>query len=142
VRIDQDYLKRLLEACQASEKPTFDIEDLKARGVDYGDPKFEFHMKILDDQHFIEQDDGDPGCGLFKSADGLGASLSRFHPSCAADGAGERIVTGRTQIHQPLQARAGEVRHAHVLMRPICLIVNHQLHGPDLRAERCDGRTA
>jgi hypothetical protein len=71
VRIDQDYLKRLLEACQASEKPTFDIEDLKARGVDYGDPKFEFHMKILDDQHFIEQDDGDPGFGLFKSADGF-----------------------------------------------------------------------
>jgi hypothetical protein len=71
VKIDQDYLKKLLEACQASEKPTFDIEDLKARGLDYDDPKFEFHMKILDDQHFIEQDDGDLGFGLFKSIDGF-----------------------------------------------------------------------
>jgi hypothetical protein len=71
VKIDQDYLKRLLEACQASEKPTFDIEDLKVRGFDYYDPKFEFHMKILDDQHFIEQDDGDPGFGLVKSIDGF-----------------------------------------------------------------------
>ncbi len=31
MRIDQDYLKRLLEACQASDKPTFDIEDLELR---------------------------------------------------------------------------------------------------------------
>jgi hypothetical protein len=28
-------------------------------------------MKILDDQRFIEQDDGDPGFGLIKSADGF-----------------------------------------------------------------------
>jgi hypothetical protein len=69
VKIDQDYLKRLLEACQASEKPTFDIEDLKAAGFDYNDKQFEFHMKILNDQHFVEQDDGDPGFGLTKSID-------------------------------------------------------------------------
>jgi hypothetical protein len=71
LKIDQDYLKRLLETCQASEKPTFDIEDLNAKGLDYNDPKFEFHMKILDDQHLIEQDDGDPGFGLIKSIDGF-----------------------------------------------------------------------
>ena len=69
MKIDQDYLKRLLEACQASEKPTFDIEDLKAAGFDYNDKQFEFHMKILNDQHFVEQDDGDPGFGLTKSID-------------------------------------------------------------------------
>ena len=46
VKVDQDYLKKLLEAGQASEKPTFDIEDLKTSGFDYGDPKFEFHMMI------------------------------------------------------------------------------------------------
>ena len=69
MKIDHDYLKKLLEACQASEKPTFDIEDLKAAGFDYNDPKFEFHMAILDDQGFIQQDDGDPGFGLTKSLD-------------------------------------------------------------------------
>lgn len=71
MKIDQDYLKRLLQACQASEKPTFDIEDLKAAGFDYNDQQFEFHMKFLNDQHFIEQDDGDPGFGLTKSVDGF-----------------------------------------------------------------------
>jgi hypothetical protein len=71
VKIDQDYLKKLLEACQDSEKPTFDIEDLKAAGFDYNDQQFEFHMKILNDQHFIEQDDGDAGFGLTKSLDGF-----------------------------------------------------------------------
>jgi len=71
VKIDQDYLKGLLEACQASEKPIFTIEDLKTKGFDYDDPKFEFHMKILDDQRFIEQDDGDAGFGLIKSLDGF-----------------------------------------------------------------------
>ncbi len=71
VKIDQDYLKKLLETCQGSEKPTFDIEDLKAAGFDYNDVKFEFHMMILTDQGFIEQDDGDPGFGLTKSLDGF-----------------------------------------------------------------------
>lgn len=71
MKIDQDYLKKLLEACQASEKPTFDIEDLKAAGLDYDDQRFEFHMKILSDQGFIEQDDGDSGFGLTKGVDGF-----------------------------------------------------------------------
>jgi len=70
MKIDHDYLKKLLEACQASENPTFTIEDLKAAGLDYNDHQFEFHMKILDDQHLIEQDDGESGFGLFKSLDG------------------------------------------------------------------------
>jgi Hypothetical protein (DUF2513) len=71
VKIDQEYLKKLLEACQSTENPTFDIEGLKAVGIDYEDKQFEFHMKILDDQGFIEQDDGDPGFGLIKSLDGF-----------------------------------------------------------------------
>jgi hypothetical protein len=71
MKIDQDYLKRLLEACQASEKPTFDIEDLRVAGFDYNDQQFEFHMKILNDQNLVERDDGDAGFGLFKGIDGF-----------------------------------------------------------------------
>ena len=71
MKIDQDYLKNLLEVCQASEKPTFDIEELRAAGLDYNDKRFEFHMMILTDHGFIEQDDGDPGFGLTKSLDGF-----------------------------------------------------------------------
>ena len=70
MKIELNYLKKLLEASQASEKPTFDIEDLKTSGLDYNDPKFEFHMKSLDDRGLIEQDDGSPGFGLTKSLDG------------------------------------------------------------------------
>jgi hypothetical protein len=70
VKIDPDYLKGLLATCQASERPTFDIEDLNAAGFDYSVPKFEFHMRLMDDQGFIEQDDGSPGLGIAKSADG------------------------------------------------------------------------
>jgi hypothetical protein len=71
MKIDHEYLKKLLEACQASDKPTFDIEDLKAAGFDYSDLQFEFHMAILVDQGFIQQDDGDPGFGLTKGIDGF-----------------------------------------------------------------------
>jgi hypothetical protein len=71
VKIDHDYLKKLPEACQASEKPTFDIEGLRVAGFHYYDPQFEFHMMILADQGFIEQDDGSPGFGLTKSMDGF-----------------------------------------------------------------------
>jgi len=71
MKVDHEYLKRLLEACQAPEKPTFDIEDLSVAGFDYRDPKFEFHMAILSDKGFLEQDDGDPGFGLTKSLDGF-----------------------------------------------------------------------
>ena len=71
MKFNHDYVKKLLDACQASDKPTFDIEDLKDAGFDYNDAKFEFHMAILDDKGLIQQDDGDPGFGLTKSLDGF-----------------------------------------------------------------------
>jgi hypothetical protein len=68
VRINQDYLRTLLQVCQTFEKPTFTITDLQASGLDYNDMQFEFHMGILNDQGFIVRD---AGFGLFKSADGF-----------------------------------------------------------------------
>ncbi len=70
MKIDNDYLKKLLDACQSSAGPTFNILDLKKAGLDYEDPQFEFHMAILADKGFIERDDGDPSFGLFKGIDG------------------------------------------------------------------------
>jgi hypothetical protein len=70
VKINQDYLKRLLQACADSDNPTFDIEELKSAGFDYNDRQFEFHMMILTERGFVERDDGDPGFGIFKSLDG------------------------------------------------------------------------
>ena len=71
MKIDQNYLRKFLQACQACVKPTFDIEDLKAEGLNYSDQRFEFHMMILTDQGLIERDDGDPGFGLSKGIDGF-----------------------------------------------------------------------
>jgi hypothetical protein len=70
MKIDNDYLKTLLDTCQSSVGPTFNILDFEEAGLDYEDPQFEFHMAILTDKGFIERDDGDPGFGLSKGIDG------------------------------------------------------------------------
>lgn len=58
MKIDIDYLKGLLDAFQAAEKPTTDIEELKNRGFDYTDDKFIFHFQIFEDRRLIEGEDG------------------------------------------------------------------------------------
>jgi len=71
MKIDHEYLKQLLTACQATDRPTFNIEDLNAERIDYANPAFEFHMAILVDKGFIERENGDAGFGLFKGIDGF-----------------------------------------------------------------------
>jgi hypothetical protein len=70
MRIDHDYIKRIIEIVLDHPGPTFTIEDFKAAGLSYRTPEFEFHMKLFDDQQLIERDDGDDGFGLTKSIDG------------------------------------------------------------------------
>lgn len=70
MKIDHDYVKSLLEACQASETPTFDIFYLETANYDCNDAKFEFHLAILNDQEFVVLESGDKGFGLVKGIDG------------------------------------------------------------------------
>jgi hypothetical protein len=70
MQIDYDCLKQLLEAFAAAPRPTTDIEELKAAGLDYETDQFLFHMEILDDYRLIAQPDGDPGIGVQRSIDG------------------------------------------------------------------------
>lgn len=70
MKIDQDYLKRLLEAFEASDQPTTNIENLEKLGFDYESDIFVFHMRLLDDQGLIEREDKEPGFGLYA---GIGA---------------------------------------------------------------------
>ena len=70
MQIDYDYLKRLLEGFADAPRPTTDIEELKATGLDYDTDIFAFHMEILEDKGFIGQPDGDPGIGLQRDSDG------------------------------------------------------------------------
>jgi hypothetical protein len=70
VKPDPDYIKRLLLAFQNAPDPTTDIEELKRAGLSHEDAQFYFHLRLLNDQGFVESEDGDPGLGVSRSLDG------------------------------------------------------------------------
>ena len=53
MKIDQDYLRQILNTFSASPKSFIWLEDLINNGIAIDD-KFLFHIQILEDQHFIE----------------------------------------------------------------------------------------
>lgn len=66
-----DYLKKLLQAFRDAPKPTTNIDELRAAGFDCkNDPKFEFHLRLLVDDQYVECDDGSRDIGLQRSVDG------------------------------------------------------------------------
>jgi hypothetical protein len=67
MRPNPEYLKELLSAFQDAPDPTIDIRELADAGVSYDDPQFEFHMRLLSDQGYVQRDDGEPGIGLDQS---------------------------------------------------------------------------
>jgi Hypothetical protein (DUF2513) len=58
MKINQEYLKGLLEAFQSAEKPTTDIRELEQKGFSYQKPEFIFHLQILSDQHLVVRESG------------------------------------------------------------------------------------
>jgi Hypothetical protein (DUF2513) len=71
MKIDQDYLKGLLEAFENAEKPTTDIEELQLLGFNYEDDKFIFHLQILADRMLVEgEGDNKNFLGYVKGNDG------------------------------------------------------------------------
>jgi len=44
MKIDHDYLKRLLDAFESSETPTTDLYELERKGIFYREDIFVFHM--------------------------------------------------------------------------------------------------
>ena len=54
MKIDHTYLKGLLEAFEAAEKPYTTIDELKENGYPYNDHAFTFHMNILHDLGLID----------------------------------------------------------------------------------------
>jgi hypothetical protein len=84
MKIDQDYLKGLLEAFEASEEPVVDIVRLQKAGFDYEDKAFLFHMGILSDQGLVEREDRKPGFGAVRGPDGsLGWSVTTLRLTSA-----------------------------------------------------------
>ncbi|WP_422732362.1 DUF2513 domain-containing protein [Leclercia pneumoniae] len=70
MKIDQDYLKGLLEAFEASDSPDTDILRLNELGFNCETDSFVFHMRLLEDRGLIVRSDGEPGFGAFGSLDG------------------------------------------------------------------------
>jgi hypothetical protein len=53
MKIDQDYLREILNTFTESSKSFIWLEDLIGKGIEIDD-KFLFHIQILEDQHFVE----------------------------------------------------------------------------------------
>ena len=53
MKIDQEYLKTILNTFIESPRSFIWVEDLINNGIELDD-KFLFHVQILEDQHFIE----------------------------------------------------------------------------------------
>lgn len=64
---DPEYIKQILTAFQDANNPTTNIEELKAAGLPWDDPKFEFHMMLLHDSGLMESEHG--GIGFSRGAD-------------------------------------------------------------------------
>lgn len=71
MKIDQDYLKGLLEAFEASDSPDTDIDRLHEQGFDCETDAFVFHMRLLEDRGLITRTDGESGFGVIESLDGM-----------------------------------------------------------------------
>jgi len=115
MKIDHDYLKKLLEAFEAAPAPIVNILELQAAGLDYDNDQFVFHMDILDDQGFVERDDREPGFGLTRGLDGhMSWSVSVVRVFDARSiGTLERADTTRHAGRQPEKHNPGNAAKQH-----------------------------
>jgi hypothetical protein len=68
---DSEYIRNLLNVFQEYLEPTMDIQDIERAGIPYDDHEFYFHLRLLNDDGFVEREDGKPGIGVDRSADGM-----------------------------------------------------------------------
>ncbi|MCE9887877.1 DUF2513 domain-containing protein [Kluyvera intermedia] len=70
MKIDQEYLKGLLEAFEASNTPDTNIIELNKLGYNCETDEFVFHMRLLEDRQLMTRSDGHGGFGAVESLDG------------------------------------------------------------------------
>ena len=63
MKVNNEYMKGLLDAFESSETPLTDIYVLKDKGFSYEEDIFVFHMDILLDKGFIESKSNTNGIG-------------------------------------------------------------------------------
>lgn len=72
MKIDHEYLKKLLEAMQATLGTDTNMKEIEAHGFSLEDPKLLFHMEILYDSHLVIRCDGKEGVGFIRASGGDG----------------------------------------------------------------------
>ena len=71
MKIDSDYVKKILIKAQSSERAIFNIYDLVETKSEISDEKFVFHMQILSDQKLIVTDsDNSSDIGVSRTGNG------------------------------------------------------------------------
>jgi hypothetical protein len=66
-----DYIKKLLDVFEEFPEPALDVQDIERAGIPFDDQEFYFHLRLLNDDGFVEREDGEPGIGAERSADGM-----------------------------------------------------------------------
>lgn len=80
MKIDQDYLKKLLIAFEETEGPDTILTELEEKGFHRDDSNFIFHMRLLNDNSLIERVDDQDGFGhLIIQQMGRGVASSSYH---------------------------------------------------------------
>ena len=74
MRIDYDYLKKILDICLDSELPTVDWDSFKALTSE-DEHKFVFHLEIMADKNLIESCLQSDSMGIERSYDGYGVCV-------------------------------------------------------------------
>lgn len=70
MKIDYEYLKKMLDVFYQSETPYITIHDFESAGLDEDDELFLFYMQIMEDKNLITSKDGD-GLGYCLGSDGV-----------------------------------------------------------------------
>jgi hypothetical protein len=58
MKVDTDYLRTLLKAFQDADTPFVDVLQLREAGLECQDPKFIFHLQILEDKSLVQEATG------------------------------------------------------------------------------------
>jgi hypothetical protein len=61
----------LLDVFEEFPEPAMDVQDIERAGIPYNSQEFYFHLRLLNDDGFIEREDADRGIGVDRSADGM-----------------------------------------------------------------------
>jgi|YelNatPaOPRAMG01_1025707.scaffolds.fasta_scaffold182822_1 hypothetical protein len=67
MKVDKQYLRKLLEVFENSKKLAITQDDFKKAGFNI-DEEFTFHMLWLDDKGFITRQDSGPGISHYKTS--------------------------------------------------------------------------